>query len=519
MKHYKYSTSIAFLFSVVGMLFITGCEDVQEEITDLNLVRYLKVMNVKANSLGGTQIRLDWDNNQSADTYIVEFFADDADMAFTGNASYTLEDIENIDLPYVLNSGLEGNTTYAIRVKAVGEKADDSLWSDGITITTGGEQLFYAINEDEITHEGIIVRWIAGETVTHLLVSGGESDDLQFDFTQSEIEAGEYEITGLNSMTLYTVRLMNGGKQRGEISFTTSVDLGNAIQVNPEDDLAEIIATAENGDIFALMPGEYNINSSISITKSISIIAAIVFDKPVMNGTCFSIVENGVNLIVRNIILDGTKDDGSRQSNLTTVNSELVIGTISFESCEIKSYDKGFLSPGSSGKIDVNSYIIDDCIVHNLEATGNDAFDFRAGICRNLIITNSTLHNFMNARDFIRLDNQSNFSGNTIVTIANCTLYNIVNTEGNNAISYVGAAGNSCTVSNTIIVGTDGQLQRGNTNASYSNNAYFNATRVINIDPSGKEIDPQFADPANGDFTIMNDNLKYEGIGDPRWLP
>jgi hypothetical protein len=30
--------------------------------------------------------------------------------------------------------------------------------------------------------------------------------------------------------------------------------------------------------------------------------------------------------------------------------------------------------------------------------------------------------------------------------------------------------------------------------------------------------DPGFADAANGDFTVSNEEIKYRGAGDPRWI-
>ena len=62
---------------------------------------------------------------------------------------------------------------------------------------------------------------------------------------------------------------------------------------------------------------------------------------------------------------------------------------------------------------------------------------------------------------------------------------------------------------------------------SYSMNYYHNspnlwdATNGAYTDPSkcsATELDPQFTDAANGDFTVGNAELKDIGIGDPRWL-
>jgi hypothetical protein len=37
------------------------------------------------------------------------------------------------------------------------------------------------------------------------------------------------------------------------------------------------------------------------------------------------------------------------------------------------------------------------------------------------------------------------------------------------------------------------------------------------FDTAGTVLDPKFADAANGDFTITNDDVKDKKVGAPRW--
>ena len=57
---------------------------------------------------------------------------------------------------------------------------------------------------------------------------------------------------------------------------------------------------------------------------------------------------------------------------------------------------------------------------------------------------------------------------------------------------------------------------------------YFNTVNLISagstadatitwFDTAGTELDPKFADAANGDFTITNDDVKDKKVGAPRW--
>jgi hypothetical protein len=60
------------------------------------------------------------------------------------------------------------------------------------------------------------------------------------------------------------------------------------------------------------------------------------------------------------------------------------------------------------------------------------------------------------------------------------------------------------------------------------NNVYFNTVNLISagatadatitwFDTAGTVLDPKFADAANGNFTITNDDVKDKKVGAPRW--
>ncbi|HEX5112974.1 MAG TPA: DUF5123 domain-containing protein, partial [Saprospiraceae bacterium] len=117
---------------------------------------------------------------------------------------------------------------------------------------------------------------------------------------------------------------------------------------------------------------------------------------------------------------------------------------------------------------------------------------------------------------------------NSNVLIDHCTLYGVSNTQ--DRILYVRFVTNSLTVQNTIIAGTDGYYtnQANSAQPTCSGNNYFNAAGfytpayVTNakIDESGTHttLDPGFADAVNGNFTVSNQTLKDNNVGDPRWL-
>ena len=97
--------------------------------------------------------------------------------------------------------------------------------------------------------------------------------------------------------------------------------------------------------------------------------------------------------------------------------------------------------------------------------------------------------------------------------------------------------GNSLEVSNCLFVETGVESSSGaiygnwsragdiseEVITNYSNNYYFNVIGLFEgeyTDPAqvdAMEADPGFEDPINGDFTITNQTLIDEEVGDSRW--
>ncbi|NJO88633.1 MAG: DUF5123 domain-containing protein [Chloroflexia bacterium] len=94
-------------------------------------------------------------------------------------------------------------------------------------------------------------------------------------------------------------------------------------------------------------------------------------------------------------------------------------------------------------------------------------------------------------------------------------------------------ATNLLSVSNCIFAGSTGYQgyysnQTSTSQPSCSMNNYFNAlnfytvnasitNQVMDISSNYTTLDPGFADPTNGDFTISNADLINDEVGDPRW--
>jgi hypothetical protein len=517
-----------YLVTIPVIMFSAGCEDnIAPEITELELSRLLSPTNLDARVVNKTSARLNWNPVRNASTYTVEFY-ENPGLDFTGTPIKTVSDISYDQVPIVVE-GFAGETTYSLRVKAIGASIPESSWITAI-FTTDQEQIFLPVDPEGITSSGLTLSWPAGETATSILFTPG---DISHTVTADEVAAGVAVITGLLSETTYTAKLLNNSKTRGTITFTTLIDLGGAIAVHPEDDLNAAITAALNGDVLVLFPGVYAVyQGDIIIDKSITVKGLYPHNKPlIFNRFVFS--AGVVDAAFTDLEMVGTIEGVALKTTQAfffnpgtyDVNSVLITG------CVIRDYNQALIY-GGSAVTKVQTLTIHNCVASNIVNDGGDFIDFRTGHVVNLTLTNSTFNRVAAfPRDFIRLDNSStNFPGSvSTILIDHCTFYQVSNSR---RILYVRFNQNASTVSNTIFAGADASYSAYYTNQSSTTqpvclkNNYFNASKFLGDVTNGKfdisathtTLDPGFANPEAGDFKVSNEDLKLFGIGDPRWL-
>ena len=508
-------------------LFVIGvtasCSSPMDEITELGINRNFAPVALTAKVVNKTNVKLEW-NKSDAESYTIEVFYEDPD--FTGSPIMTISGLTNADIPFTVE-GLEGETEYFFRVKAVGGNLSDSKWST-ISATTDTEQIFYPVDEEnDVTSNTITVRWPAGSTATKIVVTPG---DKEFDVTADAIKAGEFTVTGLEPETEYTIKLMNGTKTRGTIKAKTAIDLGGAILVKPGDDLKAKLDAAVDGDVFAFMPGTYSILNAeeqvttYEITKKISFKSVRSYDRAVIKAGF--ILSQGSEFSVTQIVLDGDKTVGNAISYAGTAAGTEV--KLVFDDCEVTGFKTTFIT---DAKADIVGYItINNSIIHDMPL-GNRCIDFQGGAIAELLITNSTIYNVSGGDSFVRNDDKGTYKGKLYVNIDHCTLDGF-NTTGK-GILYVrkGAKTGDLTMSftNNIVSNSSGVFCNFTpvVEATFEHNNYFNSPNLVQatatetakyFDNAGTAYDPQYADYTKFDFTVGSDDVKALKIGDPRWM-
>ena len=514
----KQRHTIALISFLAVLLFNFSCtDDRSEELTSIDYERLFSPIKIEAFVINRTDARLSWVINKDVESYSLEVFADDS-LIFAGTPVRTYEGVTGDQLPFYIRE-LDGETRYSVRIKSVASGKTESKWS-GVTFKTGTENIFLPFQDGDVKATSVTLRWSPGKALTAIMLEPG---GIQHTVTADEIAAGSATIEGLTAETSYTAILKNGTKTRGILEFMTLVDIGNAIAVHPEDDFISLLAAANDGDAFALFPGTYGSASKFSVNKSIEIKGVYPYNKPVLNG--YISLEDGAALLLKDITLDGTGLADGNQSvvfNTAGVN----YGDLRIDGCEIRNYVKGLYYLNVAAVVE--SITINNCLIYNIECSGGDFMDSRAGAIKTLTLSNTTVYNSVLARDLIRYDDKSSsFPGITSKIFVNHnTLYGVAN--GGKRLLYVRFKGTEISFTNNIVAETTAIFSNQSSTAIpvFGNNNYFNApglftggsTSSLIFDDSASSENPGFVNVTNGDFTVTNELLKAKGTGDPRWI-
>lgn len=520
-KHILPVACMAALLMAGGV--ISSCSDI-DPVHSLELSRVLSPTNLSVRIRNSVNLELSWDAMDKATSYTVEVYQGET---AEGTPVFTQEGI-NTDT-YTVKAGLLGETVYYVQVKAVGEGIADSKWT-GMKVTTDAEQIFKAVDAAEITHHSAIIRWIdgmmtnadAGNKVTVTPVSDA-SAALEYIVTNEDVTNGYVTIDGLTQDTEYQAVMKRGSVTRGTVNFKTRIDTGDMIPIDEGANLAEKLADANEGDAFVLLGSSYTLTEDFELTKSISLTSIDPTNKPTISGGRFIFNSDVASFSMSNIIFDVENKYGNF---LEAKGGSL--GSLTLEGCEIKNTNNNMIY--SNAAADFGTITVNNCIISNIGDGGDGVFDIRKGTLTKVFLTKSTITDVK--RTFIRIEVATEFN------MENCTLYNVATVDNtNNRGLFSLAKGKTLNVKNCLFYGIGlespqigvnsgvwGRSDKMKATPNYANNYYFNCPNLwgnlYKDDHSSvaTECDPQFADAANGDFTVQSQDLKDNQVGDPRWL-
>lgn len=533
---------------MLGMasLSLTSCGDIADEITSIIYDRNFSPTDFVAGSIKEESAVLKWNPSQGATSYTIEVFQDDS-LTFNGSPVQT---IDNITATTYTLSNLMYDTKYSVRIKALteGEETKTSKWN-GCFFQTEAQQIFEDATQDDVKDTYVTLRWPAGEAVTTLQATSASGEVVTKALNADEIAAGTATLTGLKPETKYTVLLLNGEKQRGSKTFTTTIDLnGVTAFVKKGDDLTAVLNAAQAGDVIAVYGGTYDLNvddegkpGKVEIHNGISVKGVYPTDQPVIRGR-FEIY-GGATLAMTNVTFDGSANGGNGDQAFNYKDA-VSYGGLNLQNCNIKGFLKGFMYVNVAAQI--KDVTINNCVISDIKCDGGDMFDCRKGVINNFTMTNTTVYNSCAERDFIRFDDSSSaFAGQSSkVTVDHCTIDGVGKGKLNKGFLYVRFADNSITWTNNIISNTQQQYsnQKNTSLPTYANNVYYNAQSLTTVasdqtksglnfyvaadgtgaknfsDGGGTTADPQYNNASAGDFTVGNATVKGMKVGDPRWV-
>ena len=516
------------LFYIIGIgalsLQITACSDPGDELTSVEFDRLFAPTSFTAKVQNKVEFKLSWECRSKAESFTIQLFANDEAMNCEGTPSVELTDV--MASPCIVK-GLDSETTYSVRIKAVC-KIKESNWTT-LTAATAAEQIFETVTDDDITGKSVTLRWPAGSNVTTIEISGGKSES--YAISAEEKAAGVATISGLEYETSYTFTIMNGSKARGKVTVTT---MPNYTPAYPGADLQALIDAAEEGETIMLLPakdgstnefiylGEDNTATTLELSISKNIAIKGLTTKPVKAQIKF-VLNGATGFTTENITYVGKSSDALiKTSNCT--------GVINVNGVDVSGFGNLMVDPGEN-VCTIDQFNITNSFFHNM-CTGKRFIDSQKKKCavKEFNMNYCTVANSCSGSDFIRFDYNTAQSG-LVVNFEHNTLYKVEATSKGLFYIRSNKAGDkyfTANINNNVFAECSEKVffsQDGKSdNLLFNKNNYFNAPSLLTnpeggagkvFDTTGSqlELDPEFTDPKNNDFTITNETLIDKKIG------
>lgn len=454
--------------------------------------------------------------------------------------------------PVVL-SGLDGDSKYYMRVKAMSSTSNESKWvyyKDGSSFKTKAEQIFNNVEATDLFEDHVNLSWTPGADVTHITyANANDAENIQtINLTDEEKTAGKYTLAGLQPTSTYTITIYKNDVKRGQLQITTPAampaanykySLASDVTVISQTLIDEIAEQAK-----AAAGNETNYSATIGIPAGAKV--ALYGTNDTDGGKTNVTIPDGMSVTFFGLA-------GGETPTITLDKNFDIAGShafIKFQNVKLEENGASYFI-NQSKACTVSEFTLEDCEVSNIK---NSFFRFQGSDAKSIIkltLKNSIFTKLCAGYGFINIDAGSGaghldnveidgctfnsicvtgkvfiFSKKTNmqdITIKNSTFYNC-NGNGQYFVDFNDAkfGPNTFTIENCIFgksadERTDKNI-RSKTPATVANSFrttdFFKVIKGVNdTEFSSTQL---FKDPANGDFTIKTGTLK-EKAGDPRW--
>lgn len=454
--------------------------------------------------------------------------------------------------PVVL-SGLDGDSKYYMRVKAMSSTSNESKWvyyKDGSSFKTKAEQIFNNVEATDLFEDHVNLSWTPGADVTHITYANtNDAENIQtINLTDEEKAAGKYTLGGLNPTSTYTITIYKNDVKRGQLQITTPAAMPAAdYKYSLASDVTVISQTlideiAEQAKAKAGNATNYSATIGIPAGAKVALYGTNDSDGGKTNVT----IPDGMSVTFFGLA-------GGETPTITLDKNFDVAGShafIKFQNVKLEENGASYFI-NQSKACTVSEFTLEDCEVSNIK---NSFFRLQGSDAKSIIkltLKNSIFTKLCAGYGFINIDAGSGaghldnveidgctfnsicvtgkvfiFSKKTNmqdITIKNSTFYNC-NGNGQYFVDFNDAkfGPNTFTIENCIFgksadERTDKNI-RSKTPANVANS--FRTTDFFKVIKGVYDTefssDQLFTDPANGNFTIKAGTLK-EKAGDPRW--
>lgn len=462
------------------------------------------------------------------------------------------EDKSLTSSPVVL-SGLDGDSKYYMRVKAMSSTSNESKWvyyKDGSSFKTKAEQIFNNVEATDLFEDHVNLSWTPGADVTHITYANtNDAENIQtINLTDEEKAAGKYTLGGLNPTSTYTITIYKNDVKRGQLQVTTPAampaanfkySLASDVTVISQDLIDEIAEKAK-----AAAGNETNYSATIGIPAGAKVALYGINDSD--GGKTNVTIPNGMSVTFFGLA-GGDAPTINLDKNLDIAGSHAFI---KFQNVKMEENGAGYFI-NQSKACTVSEFTLENCEVSNLKTSFFRLQGSEAKSIGKLTLKNSIFTNLCAGYGFIHIDAGSGkghldnveidgctfnsicvtgkvfiFSKKTDmqdITIKNSTFYNC-NGNGQYFVDFnVDTFGPSTfTIENCIFGKSADEATNKNIRSktpatvanSFRTTDFFKVIKGVNdTEFSSTQL---FKDPANGDFTIKAGTLK-EKAGDPRW--
>ena len=527
----------SYLLLLTSYLLASCTENANEWPIDPSYERLYRTTHFELEETHPTSVVLKFNGVIEATKYVFEFSLDSMQFAEIIRTEEVMADTLTpyspgktaVQTEYLkLFEDLYGTTRYSVRVKAVNEnKGTESGWF-GLSFMTPAEQIFTTVTPG-ITDANF--KWEADKTVSTLLVGKIQEKDTTWlqtiSLTADMQRAGETSVEGLKPGTNYIAQIKNGEFLRGTWKFRTlGSAVGQTIEVNPGDDLLELLTNATDETVTLIFTGgqEYDIENQLRIPENaVNVYFAgktVNGQKPVLNMTKgLRLSGNKGNICFQSVIIDDKMGE-AYWFNPDKNN----VDTYSFQGCEIRNIPRTLLYINNDN-VTFRQILIDDCIVYNVGTSGYGMINIgkNTTTMETISITNSTLCEIgdqtMDLRCLIDL-----------FKFDRCIFCNYTTKLQKWIRADNKRAPKEAQVTNSIFCGPNGGQKMNAGYNDYSGWLEFSGCYLTSDFPEDARpftnamhlnitTDELFADPQNLDFHLK-DGVTFKGkgqAGDPRW--